>query len=145
MSHAAPASGGTRTGRPPDVFGEGVHTVAKWAVPVVLGLLYGYWAAANRRFGGPVTGWNLLFGFVTALAFVVLYTAVRSLTRHRKRELRALLWAAFAGAAIGFLYIQTNITVAGATVLALLTGAGVFLLLFYRYYTQEDGDGGRAA
>lgn len=73
MAHAAPAGGFART---PDVFGAKVHTAARYGIPVVLGLVYGYWAAANRRDGGPITGWNVLFGFVTAIAFIVLCIAV---------------------------------------------------------------------
>src|SRR4051812_27082475 len=44
MAHAAPAGGFART---PDVFDAKVHTAARYGIPVVLGLVYGYWAAAN--------------------------------------------------------------------------------------------------
>ncbi|MEU0740073.1 hypothetical protein [Streptomyces sp. NPDC006134] len=150
MAHAAPASGGTsrrgdapgrapgRTPDTPDVFGEGVHTAAKWAVPVVLGLLYGYWAAANRRGGGPITGWNLLFGFLTALVFMVLYIAVRAVAQRLRREAHAAVWAAFAGIALGFLYSQSaEATVLKSSGMGLLVGAALFVMLFYRYYTRE--------
>lgn len=143
MSHAAPAPGGTTrtSGGPeetPDVFGEGVHTAARWAIPLVLGLVYGFWAAANRRDAGPITGWNLLFGFLNALVFMVLYVAVRTLARRLRCEAHAALWAAFTGIALGFLYSQS----AAATVLkscgmGLLVGVALFLMLFYRYYTRE--------
>ena len=39
---------------------------------MALGLVYGFWAAANRRGGGDITSWNILFGFVTAAVFIVL-------------------------------------------------------------------------
>jgi hypothetical protein len=48
-----------------DILGPEVHTASKRALPLVLGLVYGCWAAADRRDGGPFTGWNLPFGFVT--------------------------------------------------------------------------------
>ncbi|MDG9718490.1 hypothetical protein [Streptomyces sp. DH24] len=147
MVHAAPASRGTSrkggTTASTDVFGARVHTAAKWALPLVLGLVYGYWAAANRRGGGPVTGWNLLFGFVTALVFMALYVAVRALAQRLRREPHALLWAGFAGAAVGFLISQTGSTVLRSTVLALAVAAGVFAVAFYRYYTREDAEGHR--
>jgi hypothetical protein len=140
MAHAAPVSGTHRT---PDVFSERVHRVASWAVPVVLGLVYGYWAAANRRGGGPITGWNVLFGFVVGAAFALLYVAIRALAPHMKRELHALLWTAFAGIAFGFLYNQTGATVLRSTGMALVVAAAVFAVLFYRYYTHEDAEGHR--
>jgi hypothetical protein len=146
MAHAAPASGRPRTSAPrtsgaPDIFGAQVHTVAKWALPVVGGLVYGFWAAANNRSGGPITGWNVLFGFVCAIAFAAAYIGVRMLAPLMKRELHALLWTAFAGIAFGFLYSQTGASVLRSTFMALGVAAGVFAVAFYRYYTHEDAKG----
>ncbi|MEV7883887.1 hypothetical protein ACWD3I_07795 [Streptomyces sp. NPDC002817] len=155
MAHAAPASGGAkRYGGPPgrrlgetrgtpDVFSEQVHRVARYGIPVVLGLVYGYWAAANRRGGGEITGWNILFGFVTALAFIVLCIAVATFAPLLKRELHSLVKSGFAGAAVGFLYSQTGESVLRSAVLGLVVTAGVFGVFFYRYYTREDGAGNR--
>jgi uncharacterized membrane protein YsdA (DUF1294 family) len=148
MAHAAPAPGGrapgtgTRTGLP-DVFSARTHRVASVAVPVVLGLVYGYWAAANRRSGGEITGWNLLFGFVTAVAFMVLYVAVRQVASRTIREVHAILWSAFVGGAFGFLYSQTDASVMKSSFLGLAIGAVGFVVLFYRYYTHEDAQGHR--
>jgi hypothetical protein len=163
MAHAAPTPGGThgttrpggtrektrpaRTARPtrrtPDVFDERVHKVARYAIPVVLGLVYGYWAAANRRDGGPVTGWNVLFGFVTAFAFIVLCIAVARLAPRLQRELHSGVKSAFAGAAFGFLYSQSGATVLRSTVMALVIAAAVYGVFFYRYYTRKDAEGNR--
>jgi hypothetical protein len=130
----------TRT-QPPDVFGARTHQVAKWAGPVVLGLVYGYWAAANQRSGGPVTGWNILFGFVTALVFIALYVAVRAVAPRLRREQHALLWSAFAGCAFGFLINQAGTSVLYSAGVAVAIAAGFFAVLFYRYYTHEDAGG----
>ncbi|WP_328681182.1 hypothetical protein OG226_25840 [Streptomyces sp. NBC_01261] len=160
MAHAAPTPGGmtgpgtiggpsgttgrgTFTSNLPDIFDARVHRVAKIAIPVVLGLVYGYWAAANRRSGGPITGWNLLFGFVTALAFIVLCLAVARFAPLLKRELHSLVKSGFAGAALGFLYSQTGESVLRSAAIGLATTAAVFLVFFYRYYTREDGEGNR--
>ncbi|MFD7133795.1 hypothetical protein [Streptomyces sp. NPDC059894] len=147
MAHAAPAPSvrptSTVTTTTPDVFGARTHLIAKWAVPVTMGLVYGYWAAANQRHGGPVTGWNILFGFVTALVFIGLYAAVRTLASRMRREVHALLWAAFAGCALGFLINQTGASVLYSASIALVIAAGVFAVLFYRYYTHEDAEGHR--
>ncbi|MGN9755759.1 hypothetical protein [Streptomyces sp. SD31] len=147
MAHAAPAPGRrtSRTGTSglPDIFSARTHRVASIAAPIVLGLVYGYWAAANRRSGGEITGWNLLFGFVTAAAFMVLYVAVRWVAERSIREVHAILWAAFAAGAFGFLYSQTDKTVLKSALLGLVIGAAFFAVLFYRYYTHEDAQGRR--
>lgn len=159
MAHAAPTPGGTRDTpstrrtratnrmtRPihtPDVFDERFHRIARFAIPVVLGLVYGYWAAANRRGGGPITGWNILFGFVTALAFIVLCIAVATLAPLLKRELHSGVKSAFAGASVGFLYSQSDDSVLRSAVLGLVVAAAIFVVFFYRYYTREDAEGNR--
>ena len=140
MAHAAPAGGFART---PDVFDAKVHTAFRYGIPVVLGLVYGYWAAANRRDGGPITGWNVLFGFVTAIAFIVLCIAVATFAPLLKRELHSAVKSGFAGAAVGFLYSQTGESVLRSTALGLAVAAGIFVVFFYRYYTHEDGEGNR--
>ncbi|MGW3953089.1 hypothetical protein ACWEKM_19735 [Streptomyces sp. NPDC004752] len=144
MAHAAPTSGGVpRTHRTPDIFGERTHAMARLAFPVLLGLLYGYWAAANRRDGGPITGWNLLLGFVTALVFALVYLGVQALAPRLRRELHALLWSAFGGIAFGFLYHQSGESALRSTGMALVVAAVFFVVLFYRYYTHEDAAGHR--
>ncbi|MFJ8334982.1 hypothetical protein [Streptomyces sp. NPDC094437] len=164
MAHAAPTPGGrpsftsrlgTRTGTGtgtrtgiginglPDIFSGRVHRAARYGLPIILGLVYGYWAAANRRDGGPITGWNLLFGFVTVIAFIALCLAVATFAPRLDRELHSLVKSAFAGAAIGFLYSQTGESVLRCAGLGVAVGAGVFLVFFYRYYTHEDAAGNR--
>ncbi|MBC2905300.1 hypothetical protein [Streptomyces cupreus] len=144
MAHAAPTPGRRPTVRvtvTPDIFSERTHTIARFGIPVVLGLIYGYWAAANRRGGGEITGWNILFGFVTAIAFMVLCIAVAVLAPKLKRELHSLTKSAFAGAAFGFLYSQTGASVLRSVTMSLLVTAAIFAVFFYRYYTHEDAVG----
>ncbi|WP_330338814.1 hypothetical protein [Streptomyces sp. NBC_00557] len=158
MAQAAPAPGGMprpgRTGsierrtsgvpvRPPDVFDARTHRIAHIAVPVVLGLVYGYWVAANARQGGPVTGGNLLLGWLSALVFAVGCIALLTLAPRMPREVHALLWTAFVGIAFGFLYIQTPHSVWRAVMMSLVIAACTFAAFFYRYYTREDAFGRR--
>ncbi|MGW0846115.1 hypothetical protein ACWD26_39475 [Streptomyces sp. NPDC002787] len=172
MAHTAPTPGRPGSGRPgsgrpgipgsptpsdrhtppgrrpdpatPDVFSERTHTLTNRLLPVVLGLVYGYWAAAIDRDAGPITGWNLLFGFVTAFVFAALYLAVQTIAPRLRREPHALLWASFAGCAFGFLYSQAaQHTVVRSTLMALGVAAAVFAVTFYRYYTHEDAEGHR--
>lgn len=157
MAHAAPTSGAPGTPRTTgtantaapagvtDIFGAQAHTAARWGLPVAGGLLYGFWAAAINRSGGPITGWNILFGFTCAIVFAALWIGVRMLAPLMKRELHALLWTAFTGIAFGFLYSQTGTTVLRSTMMALGVAAGVFAVTFYRYYTHEDAEGHRVS
>ncbi|MFG3202227.1 hypothetical protein [Streptomyces sp. NPDC048192] len=158
MAQAAPAPGGMpRPGRtapierrtsgvpvrPPDVFDARTHRIGHIAVPVVLGLVYGYWVAANARQGGPITGGNLLLGWLSALVFAVVCIALLTLAPRMLREVHALLWTAFVGIAFGFLYIQTPHSVWRSVIMSLLVAACTFAAFFYRYYTREDAFGRR--
>ncbi|MFF9122581.1 hypothetical protein ACF09J_04640 [Streptomyces sp. NPDC014889] len=144
MAHAAPASGiTTRTTRPPDLFSARAHAIGRWAGPLALGLVYGYWAAADRRHGGPITGWNVLFGFVTTIVFTVLLAAVLMVGPRLRREQHAALWFAFIGVAFGFLYSQSGHAIISAVGLSLGIGIVAGLFCFYWFYTHEDEAGHR--
>ncbi|MDQ0405098.1 hypothetical protein OIE75_19190 [Streptomyces sp. NBC_01723] len=139
MAHAAP------THTPPDVFGARTHLLAKWAMPLGIALVYGYWVASVRRHGGPVTGWNLLVGFLSVLVFFVLFVAVRAVAARLPREGHAVLWGAFAGSALGFLYSGSGVAMFTSILVSLLLAAAVAASLFYRYYTHEDAEKARTA
>ncbi|MFD7700776.1 hypothetical protein [Streptomyces caelestis] len=145
MAHAAPRPRGMiEPAGTTDVFGARTHRVAKVVLPVLLGVVYGYWVAANRRYGGPITVENFLFGFFAGLVFSLLFIALLALAPKVRRELHAVLWAALSGSALGFLVIQApSPGVLRSTILGLLVAAGVFLTMFYRFYTQEDATGHR--
>ncbi|MEU0968091.1 hypothetical protein ABZ357_22600 [Streptomyces sp. NPDC005917] len=144
MAQAAPTSGGTsQHGRTPDIFGPRTHLMGRLAVPIVTGLIYGYWAAANRRSGGPVTGWNLLFGFVTAIVFAAVLLGVLTIGPRLRREVHALMWTAFMGVAFGFLYSQSGDSVLRSIGMSLAVAAVTFIVMFYRFYTHEDVAGHR--
>ncbi|MET9333602.1 hypothetical protein ABZX78_20710 [Streptomyces cellulosae] len=144
MAHAAPRNRGMiEQGRTINVFDTRTHRMARIVLPVLAALVYGFWAAANRRYGGPITGWNLLFGFLTALVFAVVLITLLTVTPKLRRELHALAWASFAGIAAGFLLSQSNTSVLRSTALGVSVMAGTFLIMFYRYYTKEDAEGHR--
>ncbi|SDD97553.1 hypothetical protein [Streptomyces prasinopilosus] len=145
MAHAAPRPQ-IMPGRRPSgirVFSERAHALGKLVIPVVLGLVYGSWAATNRRYGGPLTGWNILFGLLTALVFAALCIALLNVGPKLRREVHAVVWAAFSGAAIGFLVSQSPMSVMESAAAGVGVAAGVFAFLFYRFYTHEDAQGRR--
>jgi hypothetical protein len=144
MAQMAPTPGRPVVPATPDVFSERTHALANRIVPVALGLVYGYWAAAMNRDGGPITGWNVLFGLVTAFVFAALHIAVLTVAPRLRRELHAALWAAFAGCAFGFLYSQASQhSVLRSVAMSLAVAAGFLVVNFYRYYTHEDAAGHR--
>ncbi|MFG3023055.1 hypothetical protein ACGFZQ_31655 [Streptomyces sp. NPDC048254] len=144
MAQAAPTTGGMpRRGPTPDIFSPHTHFMARVAFPVVTGLIYGYWAAANRRSGGPITGWNLLFGFVTAIVFALVLFGVLTIAPRLRREVHALMWTAFIGIAFGFLYSQSGESILRSTGMSLAVAAVAFVVMFYRFYTHEDAVGHR--
>ncbi|MEU9337819.1 hypothetical protein AB0D49_32425 [Streptomyces sp. NPDC048290] len=143
MAHAAPAPGASPGSRLPDVFSARAHGIARWAVPAGTGLVYGYWVAANNRSGGPITGWNVLLGLVAAIVFAALCYALLVAAPRMRREVHALLWAAFGGCAFGFLYSEGGAAILRSVFMSLAVAAVVFVVLFYRYYTHEDAEGHR--
>ncbi|MGX4691080.1 hypothetical protein [Streptomyces sp. JNUCC 63] len=145
MAHAAPVYGRTTRGstRRPDLFSPRAHAIGRWAAPFALGLIYGYWAAAIRRHGGPITTGNLVFGFVTTIVFTVVLASVLVLGPRLGREPHAVLWFAFIGVAFGFLFSQSGESVWLSVALSLLAGIGVGVICFYWFYTHEDARGHR--
>ncbi|MFC8963445.1 MULTISPECIES: hypothetical protein [unclassified Streptomyces] len=141
MAQAAPVSGTPRTSGPIDVFGPRAHSVGKWAVPVAVGLVYGFWAANINRDAGAFTGWNVLFGFVSAIVFAAAFYAVLMLPRTTHPALHAVAWTVFAGCAFGFIYSQTDTTILRSVFMSLGVSVGVFATAFYHYYTHEDAQG----
>ncbi|MGW1894485.1 hypothetical protein ACWCP6_30215 [Streptomyces sp. NPDC002004] len=129
MAHAAPTTR-ARAGHP--TIPAGI-----W-VPVVLGIVYGFWTSGNARDGGDVTPGNILLGFVSGIVFAGLWYALHRAHAHLPRELRAAAWAAFGGIALGFLVSLSGKTVLYSVYLGLAVAAGVFVTMFYRYYTTED-------
>ncbi|MFD4630712.1 hypothetical protein ACFVYR_24725 [Streptomyces sp. NPDC058284] len=140
MAHAAPVY-------PAPAPGSGTHpthsahrsgTSALWAgLPLLLGVVYGIWASGIRRDGGPITTGNVVLGVVTGVIFAVVFFTLHRMAPALPRELRALSWMAFTGIAIGFLHSLTGSSVLWSVVLGLVVGAGVFVMVFYRYYTTE--------
>ncbi|MFM9368833.1 hypothetical protein [Streptomyces sp. Da 82-17] len=130
MAHAAPAR--IRAHRP-----AGSTT---WLAPL-LAVVYGLWAAANHRDGGPITTANVLHGVVAGVVFGALFFGLRSVSARLPRELRALAWGAFTGIAFGFLYSLTGASILRSIVMAAVIGGVVGAMLFYRYYTSEDATG----
>ncbi|MEV1019950.1 hypothetical protein [Streptomyces sp. NPDC050264] len=138
MAHAAPAPArSTGAGRPAT---PSVTTLAK-VLPVVTGALYGFWAANIQRFGQEVTGGNIALGFITgilvaALCFGIHQWCGRQASRHI--GVRAMVWGAFAGIAVGFLQSLANGAILWSVVLGAVVGGSTFVAVYYRYYSSSE-------
>lgn len=120
----------------PRLLGDRGTKAMKTVATVGSGLIYGYWAAANTRDGGPITGWNTFYGFMAALAFVLVLAAMLALTPRLPRGIRAVAWAAFAGIALGFLVSTTDTSVIRSVVLGGALAVGVLVSGLYRIQTR---------
>ncbi|MFI5615958.1 hypothetical protein [Streptomyces sp. NPDC051567] len=134
MAHAAPTVP-TRHGRTP-------HTRhlsgGALAAPLLLGLVYGVWAAFIHRHMGPVDVGNVFYGILCGAVFAVCMVALARVGPRLKREVHAASYGVFAGVAVGYLHSLTNGSVLRSAGIGLAVAAGVGVVMFYRYYTHEE-------
>ncbi|AYG81867.1 hypothetical protein DWB77_04034 [Streptomyces hundungensis] len=108
------------------------------AVPVVLGVVYGFYAAAILRGGGAVTGGQIVLGVVSGAAVMVLGLCLLRFQSALPRELRATAYATLFGGGMGFLYSLAGHSVLRSSGIGAVLGGGMFLVAFYVFYTHED-------
>ncbi|MEU6394177.1 hypothetical protein [Streptomyces sp. NPDC046939] len=138
MAHAAPAPArSTHSGRPT---APSASMTAK-TLPLLAGVLYGFWAANIERYGHKVTGGNIALGLISgilvaALCFGIHLWSARQGVRHI--ALRSLVWGVFAGSAIGFLHSLANGPIVWSVLIGLAVGVGTFLGTLYRYYSSSE-------
>lgn len=106
--------------------------------PLLLGLVYGVWAAFIKRQEGPVDAGNVFYGILCGVLFAACLFTLDRIGPRMMREVHATAYGAFAGVATGYLHSLTNSSVLTSTVVGLAMGVGVGLFAFYRYYTHED-------
>ncbi|MFD9795965.1 hypothetical protein ACFWXK_33995 [Streptomyces sp. NPDC059070] len=132
-AHAAMPAGPARRHRTPAL---GLSP-ALMALPVVIGVCYGFWAASISRRGGEVTGANIALGLVSGAVVAALGLALLTIQNRLPREARALAYGALFGAGTGFLYAQSGESVFGASMMGALLGGGMLAAAFYVFYTRE--------
>ncbi|MEV6650230.1 hypothetical protein [Streptomyces sp. NPDC051219] len=128
MAHAAPTPRTHRLG--------GLKTSA-WAGPLLFGALYGIWAAFIGRQAGPITGYNVVLGFVSGLLFAGILFLLNRMGHDVLPELRALAYGTFAALAMGFMFSLTNDSVLRSSAVGLAVGAAVGVTAFYRFHQHE--------
>ncbi|MEU4955312.1 hypothetical protein ACFZBM_13810 [Streptomyces lavendulae] len=136
MAHAAPTM--SRRQRPTSSVNVDHSSRNALIRALLLGLVYGVWAAQIQRQTGPVTVGNVFFGILCGVLFAAVMFALHEFGPRLMRELHATAYGVFAGVATGYLHSLTNSSILRSTTVGLAVGAGVGLAAFYRYYTRED-------
>ncbi|MCT9092737.1 hypothetical protein N4G70_28280 [Streptomyces sp. ASQP_92] len=108
------------------------------ATPVVLGVVYGLYAAQIQRGGGVLTGGQIVLGVVSGVAVMVLGLCLLRFQSALPRELRAAAYGTLFGGAMGFLYSLADHSVLRSSGIGAVFGGGMFLVAFYVFYTHED-------
>ncbi|MFB7025322.1 MULTISPECIES: hypothetical protein [unclassified Streptomyces] len=115
-----------------------------WAVPITIGVLYGFYAETNARHGGPLALSQLWIGLVSAVVLSVAIYALHRYGRALPRVPRAAAWGALVGIAVGYAYSLTNATVLSSSGLGLASALATTVAAHYFFYTHE-GAAGRPA
>ncbi|MER6251653.1 hypothetical protein ABT224_09795 [Streptomyces sp. NPDC001584] len=135
MAHAAP----TAFGRQKRQTASRTHLhKSAFVGPLLLGLVYGVWAAFMKRQMGPVDAGNVFYGILCGVLFAGIMFALARIGPRLKREVHAAAYGAFGGIAVGYLHSLTDQSILKSTVVGLAVAAGVGAIAFYRYYTHED-------
>ncbi|MFJ8566248.1 MULTISPECIES: hypothetical protein [unclassified Streptomyces] len=134
MAHAAPSAYG-RHRQSADM----THlSKGAYARPLLLGLVYGVWAAFMKRQMGPVDAGNVFYGILCGVLFAGIMFTLARIGPRLKREVHAAAYGAFGGIAVGYLHSLTDQSILKSVVVGLAVAAGVGAIAFYRYYTHED-------
>ncbi|MCX5388251.1 hypothetical protein [Streptomyces sp. NBC_00083] len=115
-------------------------STAVLAVPVVLGVAYGVWAAAIQRNAGSngvLTGGQIVLGVVAGLLLTVLGLALLRVQSALPREIRAAAYATLFGCAMGFLYSLSDHSILRSSGIGAIWGGAMLLVSFYVFYTHE--------
>ncbi|MFD9290210.1 hypothetical protein ACFWBV_18385 [Streptomyces sp. NPDC060030] len=114
------------------------HGPLSWAMPLVLGVIVGFWAFFIKRDGGATTDGQIWLGVISGVAFAVLCYALVRARWSLRRELRAAAYGVLTGGTVGFLYSLHGNSVLASGLLGLVLAAGMSCTMFYAYYTRED-------
>ncbi|MEW1719582.1 hypothetical protein [Streptomyces sp. NPDC093109] len=106
-------------------------------IPLVLGIIYGAYAAAIARDGGQATNGQLALALVSGVVLFALLVGLLLVQHSLPREPRAAAWGAVTGAAVGFLVCLSGHSVFSSSGLGLLIAACVTAAVFYVLYTRE--------
>ncbi|MYX73601.1 hypothetical protein [Streptomyces sp. SID3915] len=134
-THATLSRHGARRTRAP---ARHPHHAIGWALPLVLGVIVGFWAFFIRRDGGETTGGLIWLGVASGAAFAVLSFLLGRIQGRLPVEVRAAAYGAVSAIVIGYLFSLHHHTVLASTALGLGVGAGVTAYAYYLFYTRSE-------
>ncbi|MEU9298928.1 hypothetical protein [Streptomyces sp. NPDC048269] len=135
MAHAAPTAHRRHPYRQTAVMDHSGRNALIRAL--LLGLVYGVWAAFIQRQMGPVDAGNVFYGILCGALFAACMFGLNRVGPRLKREVHATAYGVFAAIAVGYLHSLTGASVLSSTVIGLFSGLGVGGMAFYRYYVRE--------
>lgn len=114
------------------------HGSLAWAMPVTLGVFFGFMAGFLRREGAPVDWWDVLYGVVAGLVFAAVAFGLGRIQHNLMPELHAGAYGALCGIALGFLHSLTGASVLTAVVTGLVFGGMMLVGSFYVFHNRAD-------
>lgn len=108
-----------------------------WALPVTLGVAYGFYAGFLRRTGRDVNWGDVLFGVVCGVIVAALAFGLGRIQQSLSHEVRAAAYATLFGGAMGYLFSQTGASVLKSSVMGLVLGGAMLVSAFYVFHTRE--------
>ncbi|WP_327362136.1 MULTISPECIES: hypothetical protein [unclassified Streptomyces] len=133
MAHAAP----TAPRRHLQATGMDEASRGQLTRALLLGLVYGVWAAYMQRQTGPVDAGNVFYGILCGALFAGIMFTLARVGPRLKREVHAAAYGVFAGIAVGYLNSLTDHSVLRSSWIGLITGIGIGLVAFYRFHQRE--------
>jgi hypothetical protein len=107
------------------------------AVPLVVGISYGSYAAYLQRDGGPATFEQLWLALISGAGIAVLTLLLGRFQHALRRELRAGAYGALVGGALGFLYSLSESSPLRASGMGFGVGLATVLATYYMFYMRE--------
>ncbi|MFD5509380.1 hypothetical protein [Streptomyces sp. NPDC059761] len=104
---------------------------------LLLGLVYGVWAAFMRRDTDGVDAGNVFYGILCGVVFAAIMFTLARVGPRLMQELHAAAYGAFGGIAVGYLYSLADHSILRSCWVGFATGFCIGLAAFYRYHTRE--------
>ncbi|MEV0034460.1 hypothetical protein ACFRR7_20680 [Streptomyces sp. NPDC056909] len=106
-------------------------------IPLLLGIIYGAYAAYIARGGGPATYGQLALALISGALLALLIFGLLRVQHALMREVRAAAWGVLVGGSMGFLYSLTGHSVLLSSGIGLALAAGTVIITFYAFYMRE--------
>ncbi|MGK5629070.1 hypothetical protein [Streptomyces sp. URMC 123] len=114
------------------------HPSARWAIPLLIGVVYGLYAGCVDANNGTPGGRAAVFGVVAGLVVAAACFALGRRQSTMVRETRAAAYGGLLGAAMGLLFCLSGWSVLKSSITGLIVGGAMAAVVFYIRYTRED-------